>query len=96
MIFTQDNWLMETFGWTLLHSLWQGAIIAITFSVVLRLMKTATANARYLAACAALCMFAALPAVTFVRLAKPTPKDCGLNEEHFYEASGFCRASSNG
>ncbi len=70
MIFTQGSWLIETFGWTLLHSLWQGATVAFIFLVVLRLMKTATANARYLAACAALCLFASLPAITFVRLAR--------------------------
>ena len=70
MIFTQYAWLIETLGWTLLHSLWQGAAVAFTFFIVLRLMKTATANARYLTACAALCLFASLPAITFVRLAR--------------------------
>ena len=70
MIFTQYVWLIETLGWTLLHSIWQGAAVAIIFFIVLRLIKKATANARYLTACAALCLFASLPAITFVRLAR--------------------------
>jgi len=70
MIFTHYAWLIETLGWTLLHSIWQGAAVAIIFFIVLRLIKKATANARYLTACAALCLFASLPAITFVRLAR--------------------------
>jgi beta-lactamase regulating signal transducer with metallopeptidase domain/peptidoglycan/xylan/chitin deacetylase (PgdA/CDA1 family) len=65
----QDLALTKIIGWTLLHSVWQGAIVAAALFVALRLMKTATANARYLTACLALCLLAGFPIATFVRVA---------------------------
>ena len=69
MIYLQNTHLIEIAGWTLLHSLWQGAVVAFALFVALRAMKGATANARYLTACLAMCLFAGLTATTFIRLA---------------------------
>lgn len=69
MNFIQEVNLIEITGWTLLHSVWQGAVVAVALFIALRVMKKATANARYLTACLALFLFAALPAAIFVRLA---------------------------
>ncbi|MCA1624105.1 MAG: hypothetical protein LC778_09955 [Acidobacteria bacterium] len=69
MNFIREVNLIEIIGWTLLHSLWQGAVVAFTLFIALRTMKRATANARYLTACLALFLFVGLPAATFVRLA---------------------------
>jgi len=41
-------------GWALLHSLWLGAAIGALFALALLLLRKRSANARYLAACAAL------------------------------------------
>jgi bla regulator protein BlaR1 len=55
-------------GWTLLHFLWQGALVAIILACVLALLTGRSAQPRYLAACAALVLMAALPLITFARI----------------------------
>ncbi len=54
-------------GWTLLHSLWEGAIVAAVLGAMLLILRTA--HARYLAACAALFVLLALFTLTLLRLA---------------------------
>jgi hypothetical protein len=54
-------------GWTLLHSLWEGAIVAAGLGAMLLILRTA--RARYLAACAALLALLALFTLTLLRLA---------------------------
>jgi len=54
-------------GWTLLHSLWEGAIVAAVLAAMLLILRTA--RARYLAACAALLVLLALFTLTLLRLA---------------------------
>jgi len=54
-------------GWTLLHSLWEGAIIATVLGAMLLVLRTA--RARYLAACVALLALLALFTLTLLRLA---------------------------
>ena len=55
-------------GWTLLHFLWQGALVAIILACVLALLNGRSAQPRYLAACVALVMMAVLPLITFARI----------------------------
>jgi beta-lactamase regulating signal transducer with metallopeptidase domain/protein involved in polysaccharide export with SLBB domain len=43
-------------GWTLLHSMWEGVVVAAVLAGALRAMRTASANARYLVACAGLAL----------------------------------------
>ena len=59
---------VEKLGWALLHFVWQGAVVAVLFGIVLLLMRRASANSRYLVACGGLVVMAALPAVTIVML----------------------------
>jgi GWxTD domain-containing protein len=54
-------------GWTLLHSLWEGAIVAAVLGAMLLILRTA--RSRYLAACAALLLLLGLFTVTLLRLA---------------------------
>lgn len=56
---------IECIGWTLVHFLWQGISIALMLAIVLRVLKHAPANARYLAECLALMMMVTAPALTF-------------------------------
>lgn len=60
--------LVENLGWTLLHSLWQGAFIAVWLWIILKCARRNSSNFRYLAACSALCLMLLLPLATFVYL----------------------------
>jgi bla regulator protein blaR1 len=59
--------LAHAIGWTLIHSLWEGAGISIALAIVLSL--TRSARARYAAACAAMLATLGAVAITFIRLA---------------------------
>lgn len=62
--------LVENLGWTLVHSIWQIALIALVLFLVLRGFNKLSANARYLFAAAALGFAFILPFATFVELQK--------------------------
>jgi uncharacterized protein (TIGR03435 family) len=62
-------------GMTLLHSLWQGAIIAAIYAVARRWgAHTSDARSRYFLACAALAATALAPVVTWTLLSGPSPE----------------------
>ena len=56
--------LADALSAALIHSLWQNAIVAFLFGVVLVLLRARSANARYGVSCAALALMAAIPVVT--------------------------------
>jgi beta-lactamase regulating signal transducer with metallopeptidase domain len=56
---------IESLGWTLLHFVWQAAVIAAGLACVLRTQRSAAPNARYLSACAALGLMVLAAAATF-------------------------------
>jgi beta-lactamase regulating signal transducer with metallopeptidase domain len=58
---------IDAIGWALLHSLWEGAVVALVLALVLALLRRARAQARYLAACAAMVLLIALPASSLWR-----------------------------
>lgn len=62
----QQTWV-HSLGWTLVHFLWQGALLAALFALVRYLLRSASANTRYLAGCATLLVMLAVMAVTFSR-----------------------------
>lgn len=53
-------WL-STLGWTLLHSLWEGTLVALAAAGVLRGLKGASPRARYVVSVLALVLMAGLP-----------------------------------
>ncbi|WP_314509885.1 M56 family metallopeptidase [Xanthocytophaga agilis] len=57
--------LTEAIGWTLLHSLWQGAVIAILMALVMLLMNRSSAQARYFVAVSALFSILLVAGITF-------------------------------
>src|SRR5438552_9332778 len=59
-----DHPLAHRVGWVLLHSLWQGALVAALFALLQFALRGRSANARYLAGCAALALLLAAPVVT--------------------------------
>jgi len=60
--------LILALGWTLLHFLWQGLLVALAMALLLRILRAAPAQTRHLAACLGLFACLACPAVTLVRL----------------------------
>jgi TonB family protein len=60
--------LAHALGWTLLHFLWQGALIAAVLACILSLLSGRAPQPRYLASCCALVLMTILPAVTFTRI----------------------------
>jgi GWxTD domain-containing protein len=61
--------LIHAIGWSLLHFLWEGAIIALLLASALGLLSNRSAQLRYMAACCALVLMAVSPLVTFGLLA---------------------------
>jgi beta-lactamase regulating signal transducer with metallopeptidase domain len=59
---------VEALGWTLVHFLWQGALVALMLALARVALKRRTANLRYLASCGAMLLMLALPVITFVTL----------------------------
>jgi bla regulator protein blaR1 len=55
-------------GWTLLHSIWEGLVIAILLAVALAVMRRRSAQARYLVSCGAMIALAVTPVATFFLL----------------------------
>ena len=51
-------------GWTLIHFVWQGAVLAVIAAAVLRLCRHRSANARYASACVVLAGMLASPVIT--------------------------------
>jgi len=60
-------------GWTLVHFVWQGAIVSLLLVGVLFALSRRSANARYLISCAALALMAVLPFVTFALVPQAEP-----------------------
>ena len=56
--------IFQALGWTLIHFIWEGALIAIIYASVSVLLRRSTANVRYAAACIAMLMMLIAPAVT--------------------------------
>jgi len=57
---------VERLGWVLLHSIWQGGVVAIIFGLLRVALRRCSANIRYLTACAALLVLAGAPLATAV------------------------------
>ncbi|GAB3576886.1 M56 family metallopeptidase [Hymenobacter daeguensis] len=57
--------LTRALGWTLLHSLWQGALVAAVLAGALLLLRRQRAEVRYVASAGALGMVVALAGLTF-------------------------------
>ena len=57
------SWI-DVIGWTLLHFVWQGALIAVFAAAVLRLVRLSRPQLRYTVACGALATMLASPVAT--------------------------------
>jgi beta-lactamase regulating signal transducer with metallopeptidase domain len=64
--------LLRPVAWALIHSLWQGALVALCLWLSLRILRRDDARSRYTVSCAALVVMALLPVVTAITTA-PAP-----------------------
>jgi beta-lactamase regulating signal transducer with metallopeptidase domain len=69
----QQGWV-DRFGWMLLHSLWQFALVAFVLGLALRFMIWASSTARYTACLVAMASMVLLPIVTWCSLPQSTPR----------------------
>jgi len=60
--------VFQSLGWTLLHFVWQGALVALLYAGVGLSLRHASANLRYTLACASMLLMLALPIATFLHL----------------------------
>ena len=60
--------LIKAFGWTLIHSVWQGALIALIFALLLVVMRKFTSQSRYYVATLALLVVLVVSVVTFFKV----------------------------
>jgi uncharacterized protein (TIGR03435 family) len=64
-VFASEPWV-QSLGWTLVHFLWQGLVIAILYAAIRRgWTRKLDARARYLLACAAMMAMIAAPLMTW-------------------------------
>lgn len=61
--------LFQALGWSLIHFIWQGALVALLLAGANLILRRSSANKRYVASCTALLLMAALPVATFFILA---------------------------
>ena len=64
--------VIDTLGWTLVHSVWQIAVIAAALLLVLRASSRRSAGARYVIAVGGLALSVLVPIITFVQISKHT------------------------
>lgn len=64
--FLDSTPVTEALGWTLLHFVWQGMLLAGLAWTVLHLMRKTSAAARYMVCCAGMGLMLAAPVVTLV------------------------------
>jgi len=67
-----DKPIFQALGWTLIHFIWQGALIAILYAGVSVLLRRFSANVRYAAACGAMLLMLIAPAATIFALGADT------------------------
>jgi len=62
--------VFQALGWTLIHFIWEGALVAILYASVSVLLRRSTANIRYAAACVAMLLMLIAPAVTMFAVSR--------------------------
>ncbi len=65
-------------GWSLLHSVWQGAVVAFVLGLALFFLRKRSPDARYTVSCMALAAMVVLPVATFWAASTSTPTAGGI------------------
>ncbi|MCP3979412.1 MAG: transglycosylase SLT domain-containing protein [bacterium] len=72
--------MLTTLGWTLIHFVWQGALIALAYGPVRWSLRRSSPESRYALACVALCSMALLSACTFAVVWSSLPTGPAVGE----------------
>jgi beta-lactamase regulating signal transducer with metallopeptidase domain/beta-lactamase class D len=64
MQIVETSILIHQIGWSLIHSVWQDALIGLVLAAILKLLSRAKPQSRYFIACVALAAMVILPVVT--------------------------------
>jgi beta-lactamase regulating signal transducer with metallopeptidase domain len=72
-----NAWIVAI-GWTLIHFVWQGAVLALAAAAGLRLARRRSSNARYLIACTGLAAMLGSPAMTAAIFLAPGTGDARM------------------
>lgn len=70
-------------GWSLIHSLWQAALIGLVLATLLKLLSRAKPQSRYFIACVALAAMIILPVITtyFLHIRPTNPPDIIVEDD---------------
>jgi GWxTD domain-containing protein len=68
ILFSEQS-IVRALGWSLVHFVWQGAIIALFLALMLKLLRGRSPQLRYVVACCALGLMIVAPVITFAYLA---------------------------
>lgn len=63
-----DKPIFQALGWTLIHFIWQGALVAVVYAGFSILIRRFSANVRYAAACGAMLLMLIAPAATMLAI----------------------------
>ncbi len=80
--------VVETLGWTLVHSVWQIAFVSLILFLLRRGLRGFSANVRYCAACLALVFAVVLPFATFFNLWANSAADFAPRDVASFVANG--------
>lgn len=79
-----ESKLVQDLGWTLIHSVWQIALVSAVLFAAMKSFTKLSAETRYLLSVSALLLSFALPALTFVQFSSkpnsPISHDTQYNE----------------
>jgi beta-lactamase regulating signal transducer with metallopeptidase domain len=67
-----DRPIFQALGWTLIHFIWQGALIAILYAAASVMLRRFTASLRYAAACGAMLLMLIAPLITISLMSADT------------------------
>jgi beta-lactamase regulating signal transducer with metallopeptidase domain len=88
--------LTQALGWTLIHFLWQGAIVAAVLECVLVLLRQSGPRTRYAASCAAMILMLVSATATFLdfQFGSRSSSAAAVPFEQVFLKSGFWTAST--
>jgi beta-lactamase regulating signal transducer with metallopeptidase domain len=93
--FFNASWL-ELVGYTLLHSVWQGMLITISVTVLLRTIPTRLSKIRYGIATVGLLLVVVCSVVTFLTLSSGSPNDTSISgSDEFYSFTSVTLVDSS-
>jgi beta-lactamase regulating signal transducer with metallopeptidase domain/beta-lactamase class D len=59
-----SSWYFHQIGWAIVHSVWQGTLLALSLALIFRLFPNLTSNARYAGSCITLALTLVCPLAT--------------------------------